>query len=253
MNDITIVIIGTIHGTDDEIELFDKLNNISKNILYSDFCWLCEGESGDRQCTSLKDYDVHLLTDALFVNMIQIDINNIDENIKQPYQELLYDRVVELLITISKSSHADKIIDENDCIYKCFKMIKTDNLVDSVEIASSCLKTIPITNLTHNLKKIINLIVNIYINSSTNDTYKTCVNNFYQTGHICEDEIMVMLRENLFIYRILLQMLNYLQNKTKPKIIVTVGLHHVQPLHSFFSKICNTRYVILQDGTYDML
>jgi len=88
---IMILIIGTVHETDNETRLFDILNKKTKDD--NNIKWLCEGENDKRRCTSLKNNDIHLVTDALFVNMLLL--NGITD----------YDRIIELFITISRCNN----------------------------------------------------------------------------------------------------------------------------------------------------
>ena len=69
MKNITVIIVGTTHETVEEKTIFKILNDCVTK--YKNIHWLCEGESDKRECTSIKDYGTHLLTDALFVNMIR--------------------------------------------------------------------------------------------------------------------------------------------------------------------------------------
>lgn len=252
MDEITLIIIGTVHYGDNENYIFEKLNDILTNNKYKNFFWLCEGEKGNRKCISLKDYNIHLLTDALFVNMILIDFNSINESDKDTYNDfidLLYDRIIEFLITISKVSDKNSIVGTNSVINKCLNLLnnKSDKqILELVDPLLQCLKSIQVGDLIHDLKIMINKIVNSYTSSIVSNKYKKCINDFYRTGHVCEDEIMVLLRDKLFIREILLFIFNVLSlDKVKPKIIITVGRDHVMPLYGFFSNInIKTRYVI---------
>jgi hypothetical protein len=237
MEHITIIIIGTTHETNEEKQLFDELNNIIKNKTFKNTIWLCEGESDDRQCSSLKDHDIHLLTDSLFVRMMIIDTNQIDKNTKKVFLQTFYDRIFELFITISRSSLKNKIMEEDTIFRNCIKLLEhAPNLSNVFQTIDNCLTKINIETLMDSLnifiKKIIQLI---FENNILSNKYFKCVNNFYNTGSLCENEIMTVLREESFIKIIMAHVMNILKTNDTEKhiLILTVGRDHVVPLCDF--------------------
>lgn len=259
MSDLTVILIGTVHYTDYEIQVFEKLNSIVSDQKYKNFFWLCEGESGNRQCISLKDYNIHLLSDALFVNMMLIDIIQINSDMMNSFTDLLYDRILELMITISNSHFKNFIIDGNEIFSNCMNFIDGKSSIDvfnNIDSILKCLKEIPLNDLISNLKITIKKIIDIITsNNMIDNKYNKCINDFFTTGHICENEIMVLLREKSFIHKILLFTFSVLfLRKNNSKIIVTIGKDHVLPLYDLLSKIIGkVRYIILdENGNYQI-
>jgi hypothetical protein len=241
MNKISLILIGTTHETDAENILFDKLNDIEK---YKNVLWLCEGESGARKCISMKDYRIHLLSDTLFVNMMIIDMNAIktkhDAYFEKEYTNTFIERIVELFITILNSEICNEIIQDNTLLLKCigpFKDNKDINykMYDNIYLY---LKNIHIDVLKKELRLIIDKIIKLILKKKLIDTqYNKCIIDFYKSGTVCEDTIMVLLRQKVFIHKILTYVFYMIVNNIKNgKIIVTIGSYHINGIYNYMKK-----------------
>lgn len=215
---ITIILIGTIHETDREDKIFDILNEHQKSGKYKDSYWLCEGETYGRQCVSFKDNDLHLLTDALFVNMMLLDKQHIGETGRREFIKSLNERIIELFVTINKSPFKNIIMGNHN-----YKNLLTYN------------------NNDNELRLFVKFIIDLLFDNNIIDaSYKKCVLDFYNTGHTCENEIMTIMREKSFVKIILLFIFNLLKEKhNRIRIIITTGLDHVGPLKNILGKLSN--------------
>ena len=220
MENIIFVIIGTTHETTQEKRTFELLNKYVveyKKYIY----WLCEGESYGRKCISIKDNNIHLLTDALFVNMMVID-----KITGTPF----YERCVELFVTIKNSEHKKLIIGKNKYLSDLIEK-SPDDIVEIIQKMETSM-------LIQIIKKICETIVNLVIDKKIVSVNEKCVLDFYKTGTICENEILTDLREKSFIQHIMKYIL-WLSSQTfdcRPLLFLTVGCDHVLPIKNFFSK-----------------
>jgi hypothetical protein len=88
-------------------------------------------------------------------------------------------------------------------------------------------------------------------NNVIDNSYKKCIYDFYNTGHMCENEIMTIMREKSFINIILSFIINLFNNNhkinkmDKIRIIITVGLDHVDPLKKILNGITNNIRIII--------
>jgi hypothetical protein len=271
MKRITVIICGTVHDTMEETKLFGVLNNImdenanhKKNIH-----WLCEGDSYGRKCTTLKNNTIHLLTDALFVNMLILDF--VRENVKSindEFIEMLYERSIELFVTISKFDDEIHKLKEllqlqknNDCnilckISKLFAikpnfnlqvqyLVKPEyqeyiNLIKNqtpIKQIYDKIKIIPLDKFMIDMRELVSKIIMYMKDRDLIDkNYEKCVFDFYDTGLVCEDKILTILREQSFT-KIILEKINSLNlTNGKHMIIVTVGADHCEPLSKILQK-----------------
>lgn len=241
MDKTTIILIGTTHETKNEDTIFKTINDIIHKKKFKNAHWLCEGESLDRQCTSLKDTNIHLLTDALFVNMLLIDKHK-SPSLKNDneYMTTLYERIYELFYTINKSKYADDILKHND-FKLCLENLKTIDPINKRDYHMKCI-TSNYDNLEANLKKLVKYIIDL---SSSIGTIKEhnhkCVIDFYNSGSICEDQVMTVMREHSFIDIIKSTIKNIINNVSndRVRIIITVGSDHVKPLSFAFKGFCD--------------
>jgi hypothetical protein len=228
MKKITVVIFGTIHDTEEETKLFSVLNNIMVNRI-KNIHWLCEGESYKRSCTSIKDNKVHLLTDALFVNMLILDYK---KGYTYPeFNQMFYERIIELFITISK---CDKDIIQfiKQPYHNLIIFIKENK---NLEYVYGQLENINMDNLLINMREIIlNILTYMKDKNMIDQHFEQCAIDFYKTGITCEDEILTLMREKSFI-KLILHKINSLDN-SKHIIIITVGMDHCEPLKKILTK-----------------
>lgn len=218
MKQITIILIGTTHDTDNETKIFQYLHN---NIKQNNIHWLCEGDTFGRNCESMKDNNIHLLTDALFVNMLILDFHNDKE-----FMDEFYGRIIELFITISNFNDLIKILPSQ---YQ--KLINQTNY----EVLNKILRNIPINTLKTDLRKIILDILNYAKNNNMIDKhYELCIFKFYNDVNVCEDTILTIMREKSFLNIILNKIKN--MDNGKHYIIVTVGMDHCKPLNDILIK-----------------
>lgn len=239
MSNITIIIIGTTHETDKETKLFDFLNKTMKSKKFKNSIWLCEGDSTGRFCVSLKNIELHLLTDALFVNMMLIDLQKKNMGDNKDFFQILSDRLIELFITINKSKFKNQLLlSHND--FDCMQLLGKFNIYDNLNKFDKCILSGFASNtIIPHVKKLINHIIEISKkNGVINDTNKKCVHDFYQTGFVCEDEIMSNMRDHSFIKIIMTHIFNMtIDNKNiKKRFIITVGSDHVKPICDFLKK-----------------
>ena len=274
MKQITVIICGTVHDTMEETKLFGVLNNImdenannKKNIH-----WLCEGDSYGRKCTTLKDNRIHLLTDALFVNMLILDFVREDVKlINDEFIEMLYERSIELFVTISRFDdeiHKLKELkelsqlqqnDNCDILCKISKLFTAKpnfnsqvhhllkheyqeyiNLIKNktpIKQIYDKIKIIPLDKFMIDMRELVSKII-MYMKERNliDKNYEKCVFDFYDTGLICEDKILTILREQSFT-KIILEKINSLNlTDGKHMIIVTVGADHCEPLSKILQK-----------------
>ena len=241
---VTIILIGTVHETKREENIFVELNRQVKLKKYKNAYWLCEGEAHDRKCFSLKDNDLHLLTDALFVNMMLLDVDNVKDNEKGEFMQSLYERIMELFITINNSKFKDKIVNDNGYI-NCLNLLDKYNIIKYRDNYEECIKQ-NYGSLKSKLRVFIKYLLDVLLeNNIINESNKKCVYDFYNTGYKCENEIMTIMREKSFIKIILLFIMDLLkQSKNKVRIIITVGLDHVEPLKRILGSITNNIKII---------
>ena len=242
MNKISLILIGTAHETNTENILFDKLNNLEK---YKNILWLCEGEAGGRKCISLKDYKIHLLTDTLFINMMLIDYDDLMKvtYFGKEYSDMFIERIVELFITIVNSEICDEIIHNNALLVKCIGPLKENKHIayKMYDNIYSHLKNIPLDVLKKEMRIIVDKTIKLIFEKKIIDPkYNNCIIDFYKTGSVCEDTIMTLLREELFIYKIMLYISYLIINNIKNgKIIVTLGLDHINKIYNYMKKYNN--------------
>lgn len=230
MKEITVILCGTIHDTLEETKLFGILNVINKKNIH----WLCEGESNNRNCTSIKDNTVHLLTDSLFVNMLILDfVRENSKNINDEFIEILYERVIELFVTISNFDNNNKVQDLVKPKYQEYiKLIKNNTPINEIY---DKIKSIPIGNFMIDMRELVAVILKFMKDKNMIDkNYEKCVFEFYDTGLTCEDKILTVLREESFI-KLILQKINSISDG-KHIILVTVGLDHCTPLSILLRK-----------------
>lgn len=241
MKNITVIIVGTTHETVEEKTIFKILNDCVTK--YKNIHWLCEGESDKRECTSIKDYGTHLLTDALFVNMMILDFQN--NKLSEKYVKEFYNRIIELLITISRVNKEDGItIQFNNVLPPDYQhlvnLLKNDYPIND-KVMDTVFNTLRSKEdvLFGELKEIIRQIVRHVVESNTVDkSYHECILKFLDDGYSCEDKIMLSLREKSFI-KLILHKLSILQGQGKQEkqyIIITVGNYHLEPLKNTLGK-----------------
>ena len=244
MSRISLILIGTTHETETENILFDKLNDIEK---YKNVLWLCEGESGARKCISMKDYRIHLLSDTLFVNMMIIDMNAVktkhDEYLEKEYINTFIERIVELFITILNSEICNEIIQDNTLLLKCIGPFKDNKATKDIvykmyDNIYLYLKNIHIDIIKKELRIIVDKIIKLILKKKLIDTqYNKCIIDFYKSGTVCEDTIMVVLRQKVFIHKIMLYVFYMIVNNIKNgKIIVTIGSYHINGIYNYMKK-----------------
>jgi hypothetical protein len=241
---ITIILFGTTHETQRENILFEVLNNIIDKKKLKNSYWLCEGEQYDRKCISIKDNDLHLLTDALFINMMLLDDNKINGDIKNEFNQNFNDRMMELFITINKSKYKNTIISNNKYI-KCFDLLHKYNVLDNRTLFEKCIEN-GHDYYIHNFRKFIKYIIDLLLNNNVIDaSYKKCIFDFYNTGYICEDEILTVMREKSFIKIILMFITNLMkQYNQKIRVIITVGTDHVEPLKKILNNLTKNIHIV---------
>lgn len=239
MKNITVIIVGTTHETTEEKTLFKILNNIIKE--NKNIHWLCEGESDKRECTSIKDYRIHLLTDALFVNMMILDFQN--NKLSDKYVKEFYNRIIELLITISRVEKENGITIQFNNILPLDYQHLVDQLKNEYPISNHTMEIIfnilkgKENKLFSELREIISKIVRHIVDSNTVDkSYHECILKFFKDGYSCEDKIMLSLREKSFIELILYKLSTLYNEKDKQYVIVTVGNYHIKPLKIILEK-----------------
>jgi len=233
MKNCTIIIFGTTHETNYETTLFEALNKLIKSNKLSNIHWLCEGEPDKRQCTTLKDYTVHLLTDALFVNMLILNMKN-----DADFMGELYDRIIELFITISRTPH-DIMNLINQKYQPIINMLKqSSQSIDQAILTQieDTLRKIPTDILISDMRQLVSQIVTYYINN-IDKSYDKCILDFYNTGSVCEDELMTNLREKSFVTKILARIKTIPDGNSKQYIILTVGEYHCNPLKKILGKL----------------
>lgn len=226
-----IIIIGTIHETKNETTIFKLLNKYTNQM--DNLFWLCEGESDNRQCKSLKDYDIHVITDALFVNMLCIDIKN--TKIKDiSILTMLYDRIIELFITIKRlSGHNNTILSifDNNIYYKNINKLSHNTISQGVlKDIESDLMTIDINVLMNDMQNLTEKIIKLMMhNNKINKRYHNCILKFFQTGSQCEDVILTDMREHSFLLKTVSFIIeNDVKHPNKKNIYaITVGRDHV--------------------------
>ncbi len=228
MKQITIIIFGTAHDTDEETKLFSVLNNIMINKI-KNIHWLCEGESYKRVCTSIKDNKVHLLTDSLFVNMLILDYQR--GYTYQEFNEMFYERIIELFVTISKYDN-DIIQYVKQPYLKLINLLKGDTQLIYVY---EQLEKMDLKILMINMRDLIFNILNHMKNKNMIDKYfEECAMKFYKNGIDCEDTILTIMREKSFV-KLIFDKINSLDN-TKHIIVITVGMDHCEPLKKILTK-----------------
>lgn len=262
MKKITVIICGTIHDTYEETKLFGILNNMIKESNSKNILWLCEGESYDRECTSLKDNTIHLLTDSLFVNMLILDFVREDvKYINDKFVDMLYNRSIELFVTIAKFDNEIHKLKDNNCkdllcnLRQIFTPnfdlnLKVQTLIKSkyqefidminnsnipIKQIHEKIKHIPLDEFMIDMRESISKII-MYMKERNmiDKNYEKCVFDFYETGLICEDTILTVLREQSFI-KLILEKINSLA-EGKYYIFVTVGADHCNPLSMLLQK-----------------
>lgn len=219
MDKIIFVIIGTTHETKQEEKIFQTLNKYIKE--YKGYVhWLCEGEEYGRKCISIKDNNVHLLTDTLFVNMLLINkMNNIN----------FYERCTELFVTIEKSEHKEYIKKNNNYFAKIIEK-EPDRILYELQQK-------PKNELIDKINQLCKFIIDLVLEKKIITVNEKCVIDFYKTGYICEDEILTDLREQSFIQHIIKYILWLSSKKSDSKylLFLTVGCDHVSPIKKFFN------------------
>lgn len=242
MNNITLIIIGTIHETEKERHVFDYINNVIKNNLFPRCVWLCEGESLDRQCVSLKNNGLHLLTDALFVNMMIRDLTKSNFSDSELINNF-YERIIELYMTISKSKYK-KIITEKFSQIKCIQMLNDVDIMHNYDKYIKCLSSNLLSTIEQH-RQLVKYIVELSQNvNNFSKLENECINIFYDgENKYCENHIMTRMREKSFV-SIMKSFIYHALNKYS-RIIVTVGSDHVVPLFNFFSQFINKIYKII--------
>jgi hypothetical protein len=242
-----IIIIGTIHETKNEASMFKLLNKYTDNM--DNLYWLCEGESDTRQCKSLKDYEIHVITDALFVNMLIMDIKKNDKNNKNNnLMSMFYDRTIELFITIKRlSKNNNQILNIfnnnkiNNIYYKNINKLSFDLISqETLKDIENELRLLDIDILLEDLQIIIQEIIKLMLNNNKiNKKYHKCIQNFFKTGYECEDVILTDMREHSFLLEIVSFIIeNDIKNKNKKNIyVITVGRDHVKFLHEKLANI----------------
>ena len=181
-----MVLFGTEHDTYQEELLFSALGTTvagSKKVH-----WLCEGEAYNRKCDTLKDNKVHLLTDALFVNMLIKDFRK--GHIDAEFRQMFYERAVELFVTMShfqlgsvvgEYGEVVKGSDKLETTYKYLEGVKWDKLLGDME-------------------KIVGGVMVFMRNGGLIDKqFEKCVFEFYENGVTCEDEVLTVMREKSFV------------------------------------------------------
>ena len=242
MRKISLILIGTKHDTENENILFEKLNNLEK---YKNILWLCEGESGTRKCISMKDYKIHLLTDTLFINMMLIDYNDLIKTkyFDKEYTNIFIERIIELFITILNSEICNEILNNNFLLLYCIGPF-TENkeyIYKDYDNIYLYLKNISLDVLKKEMQIIIDKIIKLIFEKKLIDpAYNKCIIDFYKSGSVCEDTILTLLREKIFIYKIMLHISYLLINNIKNgKIIVTMGVDHINPIYDYIKKYDN--------------
>lgn len=227
------IIIGTVHDTQQERKIFEKLDKYT--IQNPDYKWFCEGEPDYRNCKTLKDYKTHLVTDCLFVYMILQDLKKNPQD-SWLRQELL-DRFIELLITTTRIPNKNKFAQ----IFAKFPHIS--GAISSIEkenpIKQSTLKTIEInfkkqpefiTDLDVLLTKV---CARARICGFIKDKDWDVIQKFLQNTNCkpCEDYIFMQMRDHAF-----LNIIGRVVSAKKVNII-TVGSAHVPFLAKHLERI----------------
>lgn len=232
-----LFIIGTIHGTDTEQKLFKTLNKLNVD-------WLCEGESDFRKCESLKNPLVHLISDTLFIYMILNDIDKVERPHKWSPELVneLIDRLIELLITITRQSDHlvfkklfESIQTLNYNWINFLNMLNGDSIKQSTLFSiSNKLRLIDLNQLFRYTDELINTLILIILKNKR-------INQDIDLEHICqfiinkgncqtcEDYIFMKIRDKSF-YEIILD------HQIKTVTLVTVGIDHVSTLFKKFEK-----------------
>ncbi len=228
MKQITIILFGTAHDTYEETKLFGVLNSIMVNKI-KNIHWLCEGESYNRSCVSIKDNNVHLLTDSLFVNMLILDYK---KGYTYPeFNQMFYERVIELFVTMSKCNN-DIIQHVTQPYLNIINLLKTDVSLDTVY---GQLEKMNLNELMKNMRELILTILNHMKNKNMIDKhFEQCAIKFYNNGIDCENDILTIMREKSFV-KLILNKINSLDN-SKHIIVITVGLDHCEPLKNILTK-----------------
>ena len=228
MKKITVIIFGTIHDTEEETKLFSTLNSIMTNQL-KNIHWLCEGESYKRSCTSIKDNNIHLLTDSLFVNMLALDYK---KGYTYPeFNQMFYERIIELFVTMSKFD-INIIKLAKQPYLKLINLLKDNN---NFNVIYEQLEQMDINKLILDMQKLIlNVIIHMKRKNMIDKHFEQCVIDFYKTGVKCEDEVLTLMREKSFI-KLILQKINTLDD-SKHIIVITVGTDHCEPLKKILTQ-----------------
>lgn len=242
-----LCMIGTIHGTIVEHKLFRILNQMKID-------WLCEGENDFRKCKSLKNYEIHLVTDTLFVYMVLSDVINLSKKSNMLYNNLYYneliDRFIELLITISRLTNYDvyyqiiKMVKKMD--YNWTSIINTlmyhklnYEMINDIE---KKFKKMKITELIRIIKLFVHTIIRIIY---SNNKFRRNIDFRYISTFIknrgncelCEDYIFMDVRDNSFC-----DIIN--NHDIKNLTVLTVGIDHLTTLHKKLQK--KAKYQIIR-------
>lgn len=246
----TVILIGTTHETPEEDSIFKKLNMITKKNSVTDSVqvhWLCEGESDMRNCHSLKSYDLHLLTDSLF---LVIMLRNFYDFNNTPFMNDLYNRFIELLITLSRTNqNVSHLVNHQYYQYveilKPIRSIRQSTLKD-IELD---IRKIPVKQFVSDVIDMTIKIIKYSIDKNlVEPKYHACIKmllNIYGTDKersvtMCENLLLMKLRDESFN-----QIFNaYTNNLSDGKhyVVMTVGKDHVRPL----KKLMQNSYKVLQ-------
>lgn len=242
-----LCMVGTIHGTSVESKLFETLNKLKID-------WLCEGENDFRECKSLKNHKIHLITDTLFVYMVLNDVKSIIANPTIIHDNLYYheliDRMIELLITISRLTY-DSIYNQvvtslTKIDYNWISMLNilvhnplNYNIIYDIE---NKLKMLDIVELLKHVEIFINAIITIIVNNNEfqNNLNFDYINKFIiNKGNCqpCEDYIFMNVRDESFC--------DIIQNHNIQSLtVLTVGIDHLSTLYKKLHK--KAKYQIIR-------
>lgn len=225
MQNINFYVIGTTHGTTKETKFFKNLTKYVETNNKS--LWLCEGDSADRKCTSLKNNKLHLITDSLFLNMFMRLPEHFDDNFKS----YTLNKFINLLFTLKKNNiDINKIVNCNK-LNSIYESIDNDINKNSYTNVKNSLNNLSNSYLDEKIKAIINYIVHTYIDY-IDINFRECVMKFLNNeDEICENLSLSYLREISMMNNTLLNILNL--KKNVPEIIITVGSDHVDLFYNF--------------------
>jgi len=205
-----VVVIGTEHESPNERIVFDFLNRMSTN---KGFHWLCEGESDGRDCQSIKNRELHLVTDGLFLYMVIRDLQTVDDPTGHPLYAEFVGRLIELLVTINRLPDRElrKLVvatfnRSTDLYEKCRKFMSGSIDVTKFQVMETFIRRKEFVQIAKEMISAIKGIMEIAINHELIPSeYLPVVERFLDDPRQCaecEDLLFMKMRDDSFMTEI---------------------------------------------------